>query len=143
MLRFAIFVLCVIPLNACTPATASPTPFATDSPYAPQPGDSELTRGEFYLDAQATNILTLESFPLQFTLNLEGSLPTPCNQPRVVVHPPDAGNKIIVEAYSVIDPDVVCMQVIEEFAANIQLGSFPQGHYTLWVNDMMIGEFDA
>jgi hypothetical protein len=143
MFRFAIFLFAVMLLSACAAATPSPTPSPSADPYAPQPGDSELQRSEFYLDEQATNILTMESFPLQFALNLEGELPTPCHQPRIVVNPPDAGNKIMVEAYTVIDPDVICMQVIEEFAANIHLGSFPEGHYTLWVNEIMIGEFDA
>jgi hypothetical protein len=131
------------PATPPAPSTSSSSPAPSGNPYDPQPGDNLLQRGDFYLDEQGTSIIVMESFPLQFMLNLKGSLPTPCNEARIVVHPPDAANKIVVEAYTVIDPNEMCIQVIEEFEANIRLGSFPQGHYTVWVNETMIGEIDA
>ena len=85
----------------------------------------------------------MESFPVQIMLSLSGSLPTPCNQLRVVNHPPNDENQIHVDVYSVIDPTQVCVQVLEPFDANIGLGSFPTGHYTVWVNGEMVGEFDS
>lgn len=146
-------------LTACAPATdestssepSSPNPTSENpisspmpvepNPYAPQPSDASLTRGNAFLDS--TDLLTLESFPLQFTLHLVGSLPTPCNQLRVTVTTPDSENKIYVDVYSVSNPDEICMQVIKPFEANIPLGSFPEGAYTLWVNGEMVAEFQS
>ena len=91
----------------------------------------------------SSELLTLESSPLQFTLALKGSLPTPCNQLRVDVSPPDSENKIIVDVYSVVKADEICAQVVEPFEENVPLGSFPAGHYTLWVNGELVTEFDA
>jgi hypothetical protein len=98
-------------------------------------------RGAVYLDS--TNLLTMESFPLQFALVLKGNLPTPCHKLKVAVSPPDAQNKIVVDAYSVFDPNVICAQALQPFAENFPLGSFPTGHYVLWVNGKQVAEFDA
>jgi hypothetical protein len=43
----------------------------------------------------------------------------------------------------VVDPDLVCIQVVEPFDKSIDLGTYPGGHYTVWVNGEMIGEFDT
>lgn len=119
------------------PATNTPIP----QPYSPQPGDVTLSRSEVYLDS--TDLLVLESYPVQIMLNLKGSLPTPCHQLRVMANPPDEQNRVQVEVYSVADPARICAQVLEPLDANINLGSFPSGHYTVWVNGEMVGEFNA
>lgn len=118
-------------------ATANPM----FQPYAPQPSDTALTRGVVYLDSE--EILVMESSPVQIMLALKGSLPTPCNQLRVSANSPDEQNRIQVDVYSVIDPTQICAQVLEPFDANIRLGSFPPGHYSVWVNGEKIGEFDS
>jgi hypothetical protein len=130
-------------LAACGPAAATPTPEVPPlrQPYAPRPGDSALLRGKVYLES--TDLLIMESFPIQVALNLKGSLPTPCHQLRAQVSDPDAGNRIAVEVYSLSDPGEVCIQVLEPFEASLPLGSFPAGHYTLTVNGEQVGEFDA
>lgn len=107
----------------------------------PRPADKALHHGTVYLDS--IELLTLESYPLQFSLALAGNLPTPCNHLRVAVSPPDAENKILVNVYSLSAPDTVCIQVLQPFSENIPLGSFPSGHYTLWVNGEQVAEFDA
>lgn len=111
------------------------------NPYSPQPIDSSVERGNVFIEN--SDLLIMESLPVQITLVLEGNLPTPCNQLRVAAHPPDEQNRIQVEAYSVFDPDEICIQVLEPFKANITLGSFPTGHYSVWVNGEMVGEFDS
>jgi hypothetical protein len=85
----------------------------------------------------------MESFPPQFSLALSGELPTPCNQLRVDVMPPDGENKIVVDVYSLVSPDTMCADVIQPFSENIPLGSFPAGHYTIWINGEKVAEFDA
>jgi hypothetical protein len=61
----------------------------------------------------------------------------------VIANPPDDQNQIQVEVYSVIDPEQMCIQVLEPLEANIGLGSFPSGHYTVFVNGEQVGEFDS
>jgi hypothetical protein len=38
---------------------------------------------------------------------------------------------------------MICTQVVKPFEENVPLGSFPAGHYMLWVNEEMVTEFDA
>lgn len=133
-------------VSACAPAMDEPVNSETPSApqpdgYAPSPSDLTLTRGEAYVDE--TNLLALESYPLQFMLNLKGSLPTPCHQLRVAVSAPDSENKILVDVYSVSSPDSICVQVLEPFEVNIPFGSFPTGHYTVWVNGKQVTELDS
>lgn len=111
------------------------------APWEPAPGDENMARGEAFVDS--TDILVLESFPPQFVLQLSGSLPTPCHQLRVEVAEPDEQDRIQVEVYSVVDPEQICIQVLEPFEANVNLGSFPGGNYTVWVNGQQVGEIEA
>jgi hypothetical protein len=85
----------------------------------------------------------MESFPPQFMLSLKGNLPTPCHQLRVNVNPPDADNKIMVDVYTVSNPDMICAQVLQPFSETIELGTFPGGHYSVCVNGQLAGEFDS
>jgi hypothetical protein len=32
---------------------------------------------------------------------------------------------------------------VEPFEANIDLGTYPSGHYSVWVNGELAGEFDS
>ena len=100
-----------------------------------------MQRGVVFIDS--TDILTLESFPLQFQLHVKGSLPTPCHQLRLVVDEPDVQKQVKVSIYSLVDPNTVCAQVLEPFEVNIPLGSFPSGTYAILVNDEKVGEVSA
>ena len=121
--------------------TQRPLPRPLNTAYLPQPGDSKFSRGNVFIED--SEVLVMESFPVQIALVLSGELPTPCNQLRAIANPPDEGNRIQVEVYSVIDPAETCIQVLEPFEANVGLGSFPSGHYSVWVNGEMVGEFDV
>jgi glucose/arabinose dehydrogenase len=138
---------------------ASPTPSATptsptevpvtrmpedsDTPeyrsLEPLPGDARLNRGAAFVNT--SEVLLLESFPVQVQLRVTGALPTPCNQLRVAVAEPDAQNRIKVEVYSVVDPNVICIQVLADFDETFDLGSYPSGKYEVWVNGELAGEF--
>jgi hypothetical protein len=147
MRKFILITTLIIILTACAPLTpissvSAPTaPAAPPNDYAPHSADSGLTRSEAYLDS--TNLLTLESDPRQFELALKGNLPTPCHKLRVVISPPDAAKKIIVEVYSVTNPNTMCAQMLKPFEVNIPLGSYPSGHYYLIVNGNQVTEFDS
>jgi hypothetical protein len=167
MKRLLILIIALAALAACTPAQTNPSPAATtvqnatpahyeetpmqnktptqnDGPvpvYAPRAGDDALQRGNAYIDS--ADILTMESYPPQFAIVLNGNLPTPCHELRVVFNQPDVEKKIRLEVYSVADPNAVCAQMLQPFEQNISLGSFPSGHYTIWIKDKQMGEFDA
>jgi hypothetical protein len=117
------------------------TPLPSTAPaYAPQPGDSGLLRGEAFVDA--SSVLILESFPPQFKLSLAGSVPTPCHQLRVALAAPDAQHRILVEVYTVVDPDLMCTQVLAPFSATIALEGYAVGPtYRVVVNGAEVGEF--
>jgi len=120
------------------PPLAVPPP--SDHEYAPVSGDEVLTRGNVYIDA--SEIILLESYPVQVELVLIGNLPTPCNQLRAITSPADDQNRIQVEVYSLIGQDVICTQVLEPFEAKIPLGSYTEGSFTVLVNGEAVGSFD-
>jgi hypothetical protein len=135
---------------ACAPSPDEPVsnePVAGNTPAAapqqndflPNPADDALTRGEVFLDVKG--ISSLESYPLQIMLLLEGNLPTPCHQLRINVNPPDADNKINIDVYSVFSPDKICIQVLVPFEVSFNMGSYPPGEYSVLVNGEPAGSF--
>lgn len=109
-------------------------------PYLPQVGDEKLERRTAAVES--VEILTLESFPRQITVRIKGTTPTPCHHPRAEVGKPDVDNRIAIEVYSVVDPSAICAQVLAPFEININLGSYPDGKYTLLVNSKEEGRFE-
>jgi len=111
------------------------------NPFSPKPGDTNLTRGDVFISE--TSLVIRESYPPQISLAISGDLPTPCHELRVDIASPDQENKIIADAYSVVDPNAVCVQVLEPLQEYVDLGTFPSGHYAVWVNGELAGEFDS
>ena len=151
-------IFCVLLLAACgaMPTTGTTEPDLpvdpSDSPstpaeeppamsYAPQPEDVNLSRGEIFIEEKG--LLIRESYPPQIALGISGNLPTPCHELRAVISEPDAENRINVELYTVVDPNMMCTQVLKPFMENIELGTFPSGHYSVYINGELAGEFDS
>lgn len=139
-------------LSACagraTPAPGDsvssndPTPSVSDpNSLQPQPNDDQLERGS--VEITATEILTMESFPPQFMVKIEGSKATPCHQLRAVIGEPGESKEIRIDLYTVFPTDLACVQMIEAFSVNLPLGSYPAGTYTVYVNDAQIGQITA
>lgn len=101
---------------------------------------SEGERGGVYLDSM--EIIQRESYPVQVALVLQGSLPTPCHELRTDVAEPDEQGRIVVDVYSLYDPDEMCIQVLQSFEETVELGSYTQGTFTVWVNGEQVGEVD-
>ena len=120
-----------------------PTPTIIPSGFEPQPGDASLTRDQVFLDMANSKILIQEGLPIQASVQLVGNLSDPCHQLRVVITPSDASNRINLEVYSVFDRGEACITVLKSFDATIPLGHFPSGHYSVYVNDQLLGEFDS
>jgi len=157
-MRFQILLLLMLIVAACTsvpdaatvpPDTAVTSPpedtMPTNEPYvnpfSPKPGDEQLSRGSVFLNE--VSLVIRESYPPQISLSVSGDLPTPCHELRAEIGSPDAENKIKVDVYSVVDPNTACVQVIEPFLEYIDLGTFPTGYYSVWVNGELAGEFDS
>lgn len=117
------------------------TPLKTPNSFEPGPGDELKQRSAAFVDN--AQLLILESYPIQVNLQIKGSLPTPCHILRVAISPPDKENHIAISVYSLVDPAVVCIQVLQEFETSVPLGAYPYGHYLVYVNDMLVGEFDG
>lgn len=134
----------VTPVSVATRQPAAPvvanTPSApaTKPSLAPATGDEKLQRGNVFLDT--SRIISTTSFPPQFSLELIGSLPTPCHQLRAQVASPNAQNQIRVSVYSLADSTMMCMQMIAPFNASVSLGNLIKGSYSVWVNDKQVGE---
>lgn len=123
--------------------TGNETPGAgsTRSPLEPLPDEAKLSRGEVFLDGAQLQVL--ESFPVQVMLVVNGTLPTPCHQLRMVMNPPDDKNRIDLELYSLVDPDTMCVQMVQLFEERVNLGSFPSGDYEIFLNGEKVGDFTS
>jgi hypothetical protein len=139
-----ILTLAMTLITACGPkATSTPAVIHVDDPYAPQAGDSALMRGDITIDSDSINLS--ESQPPRVTLDFAYFQPTPCYQLRVEVSPPDTQNRIDIKAYALAEKDKPCalMALATPLQASLDLGSFPKGHYSLWLNSTQVGEFDS
>jgi hypothetical protein len=143
--------LVVFLLSGCL-ALPTPEPTATvrapqmlspeENPYAPQLEDVKLIRAGIILTSINLSERT-DLNPARIGINLLGSMPSTCNQLRLQVNPPDKEYRIYVEAYSLIDPKKKCENVFQQFETNIMLGVYAPGRYTIWVNDVFIGDFTS
>ena len=131
-----------LPVESSTPVpSAVPTPgsAATITPFILIPEEGNMSRGEAFIESH--ELMIMESYPLQIRLIVSGNLPTPCHQIQVKAAGPDKLGRIHVELYSLVDPEVICIQVLEPFKTEIPLGPYPDGSYTVWLNGEQVGEF--
>lgn len=141
-----LIVLIGILLVACTSQLGGlpvPPPVSGNNPFDPQPGDGMMARGD--VEIVSASILAAESFPPNFSLSLAFRLITPCHQLRVRVSQPDSHNRLHLEIFSMAPRDKPCslMTLLTPQQANISLGSFPTGDYTVWVNGHQVGKFKS
>jgi hypothetical protein len=126
-------------LAACSPLKSP----VTNNPYAPQAGDTNLVRDG--LEIVKMEVVRSAGISSEAMLNLSYFLPTPCHQFRITASAPDRAMRITVDAYSLMGKDQVCalMRLATPSKASLNLGSFPAGNYTVWVNGKMAGEITA
>lgn len=108
------------------------------STIASEPTTATGDPNPVYLDS--TQILYLESYPVQVNLLVRGSLPTPCHQPLYEVR--DLGDSIDVLLWSQTDPDQICIQVLEPFELVIPLGSFESADMPVFLNGEKVGQIE-
>jgi hypothetical protein len=110
----------------------------TGAEHATSAADSTAPdlRGPVYVDA--TEILLLESFPVQVRLVVRGALPTPCHEAVWEVDHRDEA--IEVGLWSEIDLGQTCAQVLEPFEITIPLGSHRASDALVVLNGEAIGQ---
>lgn len=106
-------------MAACSDEGAAPTTTTSDD------------RSPVYIDS--VEFLYLESLPVQVRAVISGNLPTPCHEFHWEL---DALSAVApaITAYSTVDPDVSCAQVLEPFEETVDIGPFEPGSYVLEVN---------
>lgn len=136
-------------LSACvTVPTPEPTPTITrpfvlvsaDNPYILQPGEETLTRAGVEVSSVSL-IERVDLDPIRVEVDFLGSLPTTCNQPRMEIGLPNDQYQINIVLYSVVKTGPKCEQVLQQFEANILLGIYSSGRYTVLVNGGLVGDF--
>jgi inhibitor of cysteine peptidase len=105
------------------------------------PSAIEYKRDIAYVDYDSTEIIVMESFPMQVALIIQGDLPTPCHELRWEVSDPDENKAIHVSVYSEVDASLRCAEMLESFEERIPLGDFEENGYSVWINDYEVGEF--
>jgi hypothetical protein len=150
MKRLVICLAVLLGLTGCaaeTQATPTPLPIETvawvppsDNPYAPQANDTQLLQAG--LQISTLSLLAPVDDP-QIYLLLTGALPSPCNSLRVRIQPPDAQQRVMVDVYSVVNPDLACTAVLKQFEAQVPLGVYPPGLFSVWINGQRIGDFNS
>ena len=148
IIRHITISLLIVSLAGCAlipdrPPEATPTPPIPPSGYEPRPGDEKLKPDQVFLDVLNSRFTTSDVPTTLVQIVLQGNLPDPCHQLRVVVTPPDANNMINVTVYSLVDPGAACITVLKPFEATIPLGNYPDGEFTVMVNDERLGLFSA
>ncbi len=148
-MKHTVYLFLLIVLSAClaTPTRQSPAailaPFiikSAENPYAPKSEDIKMQIGGVLLTSldiiELTNIL-----PVRVKLFILGSLPRTCNELRVEVLDPNAQYQIFISIYSLINLNIKCENVFQQFEAVILLGVYTEGRYTIWVNKELVGDF--
>ncbi len=108
--------------------------------YLPQFGDNHLIKANAIVDS--ADLFFTEGVEKQVMLVLSGFLPTPCHELRVHIPLPDEEGDIMIEIYSLKEPDIVCEQVLRAFNEKILLENYVPGSYSVWINGHLIGNFD-
>lgn len=141
--RSILLILTIAVLTACGPQATEAPMFQGENPYAPQSGDSDRITDDISIESSGVSMA--KSQPPQLLVNFEYFPPTVCHELRVEVSGPDGQNQIHLKAYAVAEKDQACILIApaEPLQANLNLGSFPSGQYTVVLNGNQIGEFNS
>ena len=148
MTRVVLFFAVSVLLIGCITLPAEPTPTPAppyrltpdENPFEPQIEDT----GRQIATVTITSVNLSERYefsPPRSMISLIGYMPSVCNELRVNINPPDEGYNVFIEVYSLIDPDVECDNVFQQFETSILLGTYSPGRYSVWVNDSLVGDF--
>ena len=148
MKRIQLILLCAMATGCISIPTTEPTATASppyritadENPFAPKIEDV----GWQVATVTLTSISLMERYefsPPRAAISLVGYMPSVCNELRVNIDPPTEDYRIDVEVYSLVNPDVQCDKVFQQFETTIMLGTYSPGRYTIWVNGGQMGDF--
>ena len=130
-----------IPAPQPTGTTALPyLTLAEDNPYAPQPGDTNL----HIAGVTISSIRLIERFdlsPVRVEVDFSGSVPSVCNELRIKVNPPNEKYQVFLDIYSLVNSNINCDNVFQQFETSVLLGLYSPGRFTVWVNGGLVGDF--
>lgn len=86
---------------------------------------------------ESSEILYLESYPVQVQLLVQGALPTPCHQPAWEVS--ETATSVDVALWSTSDPDAFCASVLEPVELAIPLGSYESADLDVTLDGELVG----
>ena len=115
-------------------------PSATPLPYLQAPGGSltvslAITR-QFLRSAR----IEQRGSPPHPVLVVEGLLNNSCQKLRIKLLPPDQNGQILVTGSAGIGPATDCRDGDFPIEQAIEIGPYPQGSYTIWLNGENLGE---
>jgi hypothetical protein len=87
------------------------------------------------------DLLIMESYPIQVSLQVDGEKPTPCHEIFWTVE--DSGEKIEITMISQVNSDQSCAQVIETFMISVPLGSWADESRDVYLNGELVGSFES
>jgi hypothetical protein len=166
MRRIIPFLVAVTLLTACGGAelgvggdsTTTSTPVSPDQPVDSGDGDQPIAEpgpvgsipeprppidGSVNGDVSITkaDLLIMESYPIQVSLQVEGEKPTPCHEIFWTVE--DDGETIQITMISQVNADQSCAQVISPFSIAVPLGSWAEESREVVINGEHVGSFDS
>lgn len=135
MKRLLFVLLLAMLVTDCSPTVA---------PTRTTPDGKPAETGPVFIDA--TDLLVMESYPVQINLHINGSLPTPCHtfHYAYVIGITSDPTKVEVTVWSESDTSRMCTQVLEPFDESIpiDMAGAADGAYSVYVNGAFVGEFN-
>lgn len=143
------YLLIFIFMSACSviptvePTATSSLPYRItpdENIYAPRPEDL----GKQTAGVTITSVSLAEKYeytPPRAMLSILGYMPSVCNELRIDISPPDENYRVFIEVYSLINTNINCENVFQQFEANILMGNYSTGRYTIWINGALAGDF--
>ncbi len=101
-------------------------------------GAEDEQRDPVYVDS--TEILYLESYPVQVVLQVGGALPTPCHEPAWEVT--QSESSVDVTLWSATDPELLCAAVLEPVQLSVPLGSYTSADLDVTLNGESAGRIE-
>jgi len=139
----ALLITACIPIPAATPTPTDIPPYRIspdENPFAPQLED--VSRQVATVNITSVSFSERYDFsPLRAVINFVGYMPSVCNELRIDISDPDEEYNVYIEVYSLINPDVQCDNVFQQFETSLLLGTYSPGRYSVWVNGALTGDF--
>jgi hypothetical protein len=139
VLAFALLLSACSIIPTVEPTATSPAPYRItpdENIYAPRTEDL----GKQTAGVTITSVSLAEKYefsPPRAILNILGYMPSVCNELRIEISTPDENFRVFIEVYSLINTDINCDNVFQQFEANILMGKYSTGRYTIWINDAL------